>query len=70
MSQQRVSRQLLQQMGFEQIKFWDGDDVAGTEDAIWGIDSKTKSSFLFPFTMTVQEAVEKIERSRKAFGVK
>lgn len=68
MSNQRVSRQLLQKMGFEQIKFWDGDDVAETDDAIFGIDSQTKSSFVFPFTMTAEEAVEKIQKSRKAFG--
>lgn len=70
MSKQRVSRQLLLSMGFEKICYWEGDDETGLDDAIFGIDSHTKSSFVFPFSMPAKEAVEKINRSRKAFGVK
>lgn len=70
MSQKRVSRQLLQQMGFIEIKFWDGDEIAKTDDAIFGIDGKTENSFVFPFSMTEEQAIQKINTSREAFGIK
>lgn len=65
----RVGKGFLEEMGFHEIKMWDGDEERGTDDGIFGVDGKTQSGLVFPFSMTAAEAIKKIQASRASFGV-
>ena len=69
MSMQRITTSFLISMGFISVTVWDADEVSGTEDALCGIDSRTRNFLVFPGSMTEDDARQKIVDDRRKYEV-